>query len=382
MPDSYFQVPFAYYDNYGNPIDANGNIMDSNGGAGGMGYDNAQWSTPTGDTDQFGNPLQPSVGIPYTSAHAPSPYQPGFQQPGAGVPDWQIATGSGAAPPGSFLPDWRPGAPDQAGATDQNGVVIPRSDAYSDDGGVATTTTSNGQTSPFVGGGSPNGPSVSGGSLIDPFTQTFNAPPPINLGGPNGISYIPQTPNYKAPVFTPPTYKPPPAWGYKDFVGPNAETVLKTPGYQFRLNQGEQALQNAKAAQGILGTGATLKAILGYGQDYASNEFQNEWNREYTEYGTNRAKDLDAYNTNYGTQYVDPYKFAYQGAMDAFAPQMAEFNANVNAGNLGYQTQAAAGQHQNDQNYLNAWNNYLFDYNKYRNQKLDTFNMQWPVVQA
>jgi len=227
------------------------------------------------------------------------------------------------------------------------------------------------------GNGGPSGP-----SLIDPYNQPFTPPAPVDLGGPAGIPYIPPTPHYTAPTFTPPAYTPPPAFNYKPFEGPNAETVLNTPGYKFRLNQGEEALQNAKAAQGILGTGATLKAILGYGQDYASNEFQNEWAREFAGYNTNRQGAVDAYNTNYQTQYVDPYRFSYQGALDAFAPQMAQFGANVQAGNLGYSTQAAAGQHQTDQNYLNAWNSMLFDYDKFRDQRDSTFNKQFAVLGA
>ncbi len=259
------------------------------------------------------------------------------------------------------------------------------------------------------GGGNPFG--NFGGSLTDPFTQTFTPPPP-QTGTP---SYVPQTPTYTAPTFTPPAYTPPPAFSYGDFQkpadfsyanfqAPNAQSVLNEPGYQFRLTQGEQSLQNAKAAQGLIGTGATLKAILGYGQDYAGGEYQNAYNRDlgtystnrgnafgnYTTnynnavdaYNTNRGNAVSNYNTNYQTQYADPYKIAYQSATDSFAPQMAGFQANVNAGNQAYATQAAAGQHQNDLNYANAWNSYLFDYNRYRNQKLDTYNMQLPLVTA
>lgn len=241
---------------------------------------------------------------------------------------------------------------------------------------AATATNSGGSGG---GGGGSNGYSATGdgSGLLDPFTQQFNPPPHQNWQ-----DYIPQTPNYTAPTFTPPKYTPPPAWNYQDFQLPDADSVLKTPGYQFRLSEGERALSNAKAAQGIYGTGATLKAILGYGQDYASNEYQNEYNREANTYSTNRQNSLDAYNINYNTQYADPYKNAYQSALDSFAPQMAEFNANVNANNTAYQTQAAAGQRQNENDYANAWNSYLFDYNKFRNRQQDTFGMQFPVVNA
>lgn len=51
------------------------------------------------------------------------------------------------------------------------------------------------------------------------------------------------------------------------------------PGYQFRLQQGAQAVNNSAAARGMLGSGATLKALQDYGQGQASQEYGNWWNR-------------------------------------------------------------------------------------------------------
>ena len=50
-------------------------------------------------------------------------------------------------------------------------------------------------------------------------------------------------------------------------------------GYQFRLQQGQDALENSRAAMGGLFSGATGKALSEYGQGFASNEFQNAYNR-------------------------------------------------------------------------------------------------------
>jgi hypothetical protein len=51
------------------------------------------------------------------------------------------------------------------------------------------------------------------------------------------------------------------------------------PGYQFRMDQGRQGLERSAAARGGLLNGGTLKALNRYGQDYASNEFGNAYNR-------------------------------------------------------------------------------------------------------
>lgn len=53
----------------------------------------------------------------------------------------------------------------------------------------------------------------------------------------------------------------------------------KDPGYQFRMDEGKKAIENSAASRGGLLSGATLKAIAKYGQDFASNEFGNAYNR-------------------------------------------------------------------------------------------------------
>lgn len=59
----------------------------------------------------------------------------------------------------------------------------------------------------------------------------------------------------------------------------NGQDIYSDPSYQFRLNEGLDAVQSGAAAQGGLLSGATLKALQGYGQDMASQEYQNAYNR-------------------------------------------------------------------------------------------------------
>lgn len=70
----------------------------------------------------------------------------------------------------------------------------------------------------------------------------------------------------------------------EEFTAPTAETMQQEPGFQFRLQEGLDALQHSAAARGGLLTGATAEAITRYGQDYSSNEYQNVYNRALTEY--------------------------------------------------------------------------------------------------
>lgn len=66
----------------------------------------------------------------------------------------------------------------------------------------------------------------------------------------------------------------------KRFTGESVET---DPGYQFGLQQGTQALDNSAAAKGNLYSGASLKALTRYGNDYATTKFDDAFNRNQTE---------------------------------------------------------------------------------------------------
>lgn len=54
------------------------------------------------------------------------------------------------------------------------------------------------------------------------------------------------------------------------------------PGYQFRMDQGMRGVDAGAAARGGVLSGAALKAEQQYGQDYASNEYNNAFNRFQT----------------------------------------------------------------------------------------------------
>jgi hypothetical protein len=105
------------------------------------------------------------------------------------------------------------------------------------------------------------------------------------------------------------------------------------PGYQFRLQQGEQALQRSLTASGVGGGGAA-KQLNDYAQNAASAEYQNAYSRfmgqQQFQVGSlqNLANAGQAAATTAGNQYL----------------QAGEFNANLGenaaqyAGNVGLQS--------------------------------------------
>jgi hypothetical protein len=58
-----------------------------------------------------------------------------------------------------------------------------------------------------------------------------------------------------------------------------ASDFQEDPGYQFRLNQGTQAIERSAAARGGLLSGAAAKALTRYSQGVASDEYNNAYNR-------------------------------------------------------------------------------------------------------
>lgn len=59
----------------------------------------------------------------------------------------------------------------------------------------------------------------------------------------------------------------------------NASLFQADPGYQFRLAEGQKALDRSAASKGMLLSGAQIKATDDYNQDMASQEYQNAYNR-------------------------------------------------------------------------------------------------------
>lgn len=82
------------------------------------------------------------------------------------------------------------------------------------------------------------------------------------------------------------------------------------PSYQFRFGEGMKALDRQAAARGGLISGGALKAAQRYGQDYASQEFGNAYNRlaAMANVGqtssTNMGNAAGAFGANAGSNYM------------------------------------------------------------------------------
>ena len=74
------------------------------------------------------------------------------------------------------------------------------------------------------------------------------------------------------------------AAGYGSLAKPfGMDQFQQDPGYAFRQSEGMKALERSAAARGGLLSGSTMKGIQRFGQDLASQEYQNAFNRYQVE---------------------------------------------------------------------------------------------------
>jgi hypothetical protein len=118
----------------------------------------------------------------------------------------------------------------------------------------------------------------------------------------------------------------------------------KDPGYQFRMNEGEQALERSAAARGGALSGRALKDIARFGQDYASGEYQSAYNRfnndmttrfnrlaSLANTGQTATSDLAQIGTGVASRVGDTF-------MQAGNARASSYVANANAVNNGIST--------------------------------------------
>ncbi len=122
------------------------------------------------------------------------------------------------------------------------------------------------------------------------------------------------------------------------------QDIYSDPSYQFRLQQGQDAIQSSAAAQGGLLSGATLKALQNYGQESASQEYGNAYNR-FNADQTNR------YNRLSNLVGVGGNAAAQTGNAGAQTAQAVANNTMAGANSI------AAGQVANANNWSNTANN-------------------------
>lgn len=109
----------------------------------------------------------------------------------------------------------------------------------------------------------------------------------------------------------------------------DASTFQQSPGFQFALGQGIEAIGNKAAASGGAMGGNTLKAIADYTTGAASQDYNQQFSNMLNAYNTNYGRSLDAYDASLASYNVN-YQNALQGNKLSFDEGLANQTTNFN----------------------------------------------------
>lgn len=343
---------------------AHQNFFDANpppsggGGGGGLNSNNYAAALSAANLGNFGVPAQEYQSKPWTQTYQrpalPStlqtPYTPqqwtggDFTGPGA----YQLQAWSG----GSFVPP-TVGDALRTGATQrpQTAPVDPSTLPHLAHGGMVR-----GRTPVVVGERGPEVVTLPVGSHVTPNAVLHRALVPTDVrlphladGGtvdPAAQSYLP----YKVGDLTPDqiaarqqlqatggqSSAPPNATAstWSSFYAPTQADMANDPGYMERLRLDQQARQRSAAAQGSVLSGGTQLALGRAAQDYASNEYQNVFNRalqsrqqNVNEYQNQFSDALASQNQNFN-QWATQQGLGLGAQNQSFNQALAAYNAN------------------------------------------------------
>lgn len=116
----------------------------------------------------------------------------------------------------------------------------------------------------------------------------------------------------------------------QQFQAPTAAQAAATPGYQFALEQGLNAVQSSAAAQGNLLSGGTMKALNNYAQGMASTNYQQTYNNAFNQYLQN----YNQFQTSQANQYARLMGLTGIGQSATGALGTAQLGVAGNIGNV------------------------------------------------
>lgn len=135
------------------------------------------------------------------------------------------------------------------------------------------------------------------------------------------------------------------------YQGPSEADLRADPGYQFRVSEGQKALERSGASKGLLLSGGQLKDLQRFGQGLGAQEYAAVYQRGYQRnadtYGRGYQQNADLYNRN-----LQAYQTDYNTLLGLRKNQYGEFAGLAGAGQGAVNTLSSLGQ--NTANALNA----------------------------
>lgn len=143
-----------------------------------------------------------------------------------------------------------------------------------------------------------------------------------------------------------------------EFKAPTMEEVEQSPGYQFRRQEGERALRRQLAAGGMMSSGAGAQAAVKYGQNFAEEGYNTEYDRAVKTYAIDQQRRGNRFNRLMGLagmgqtatgSIVDTGKFYTSGAAGQRTnAAVANSQAGIGGANAMIAQQMYSNQQQNN----------------------------------
>lgn len=156
-------------------------------------------------------------------------------------------------------------------------------------------------------------------------TEKTNAQPYLNSGSSALSTLNSDLPSLTA-GFDPTSAGLPSTFGY------TGSDFTQDPGYQFALQQGNQAIQRSAAARGGDVSGGALKALDAYTVGMADQDYGNAYNRALGTYQQNYSNAYNTYETNQTNQFNRLQALSNQGLSAATLSNNAGQSAANSAG--------------------------------------------------
>ena len=156
------------------------------------------------------------------------------------------------------------------------------------------------------------------GEFLDPWTGSFNYGP-----APDPFSYAPGEHGYQP--FNERFNYAPGEHGYQPLNEQfefNSDDLMKDPGYKFRLEEGNKAIERNAASRGFLQSGRTMKSLGQYSQGLASQEYGKAYGRALGEFGIGKGQSRDAYGRALGE-----FGISQGQSRDAYGRELGEWGA-------------------------------------------------------
>lgn len=357
-------------------------------GQGGMGGGLSNYAplAPFQYGGNFSSFSAPSVGAPdpfkYTGPNVSMPNQFGFpgvyQQQAPEAPQAQQAQAPATNPygveengmvrlsNGALVPKDHPLAADfnnwQAPTQPVSGPAITKGENSGGPSAGASTPERRGM--PVSGPASqevvaPDGTVNASGVQIAPFqgAPNYQAPTPFSFGQgvPSFNQY--QTGQPFGSFGNDPTITAPDAFTPGTFAAPTADDMSQDPGYQFRVQQALDTLQQSAAARGTLFTSGTEQALMAQAQQMASQEYGNVYARRFGEFQQSEAERANAAAFNAGTS-MNAQQGTFNNALSGYGANQQTAYQNEAQRLAAAQYNTSAGLAQQQQAYGQASNTY------------------------